>query len=257
MSLWIKIFSPISWHPQKNLRGTWQSFINWKHAQCTSLFNGKFDAKAKWGKLHWPALGHFKQCYILIRCQVSRWWEDSHQSPASFLKEGDIFPYPSPPQPPKHKQMQSCWYRWTSGKKYSKPPVFTWRQKNDKTGQLGSLCLGTPSTSYLVNTFIIFVYSNTCHFVIIPSIHVTVGCCCCSVVRSSLTLCDPHGLQHTRLPCPSQSPSLPNFRSIELVIPSLKVLLLLFYMYAFLYSGLKIWPPTIYLYSSSLNMFEL
>ena len=37
----------------------------------------------------------------------------------------------------------------------------------------------------------------------------------------------------------------------------LKVLLLLFYMYAFLYSVLKIWPPTIYLYSSSLNMFEL
>ena len=130
-------------------------------------------------------------------------------------------------------------------------------KKNDRTGQLGSLCLGTPSTSYLVNTFIIFVYSNTCHFVIIPSIHVTVGCCYCSVVKSCLTLCDPHGLQHTRLPCPSQSPSLPNFRSIELVMPSLKVLLLLFYMYAFLYSGLKIWPPTIYLYSSSLNMFEL
>ena len=53
------------------------------------------------------------------------------------------------------------------------------------------------------------------------------------------------------------SQSLPKFRSIESVMPSLKVLLLLFYMYAFLFSVLKVWPPTIYLYSSSLNMFEL
>ena len=27
-----------------------------------------------------------------------------------------------------------------------------------------------------------------------------------SVVQSCLTLCDPHGLQHTRLPCPSPTP---------------------------------------------------
>ena len=31
-------------------------------------------------------------------------------------------------------------------------------------------------------------------------------CCCCSVTKSCLTLCWPHGLQHTRLPCPSPSP---------------------------------------------------
>ena len=30
--------------------------------------------------------------------------------------------------------------------------------------------------------------------------------CCCSFTQSCLTLCDPHGLQHTRLPCPSPSP---------------------------------------------------
>ena len=31
---------------------------------------------------------------------------------------------------------------------------------------------------------------------------------CCSVAQSCLTLCDPHGLQHTRLPCPSLSPGV-------------------------------------------------
>ena len=31
------------------------------------------------------------------------------------------------------------------------------------------------------------------------------GCCCCSITQSCLTLW-PHGLQHTRLPCPSPSP---------------------------------------------------
>ena len=35
------------------------------------------------------------------------------------------------------------------------------------------------------------------------------------------TLCDPHGQQHARLPCPSPSPrSCPNSMSIELVMPS-------------------------------------
>ena len=29
--------------------------------------------------------------------------------------------------------------------------------------------------------------------------------CCCSVTKSCLVLCRPHGLQHTRLPCPSVS----------------------------------------------------
>ena len=32
--------------------------------------------------------------------------------------------------------------------------------------------------------------------------------CCCSVTQSCLTFCDPHGLQHTRLPCHSPSPSI-------------------------------------------------
>ena len=32
------------------------------------------------------------------------------------------------------------------------------------------------------------------------------GCCCCGGAQSSLTLCDPNGLQHARLPCPSPSP---------------------------------------------------
>ena len=30
--------------------------------------------------------------------------------------------------------------------------------------------------------------------------------CCSSVAKSCPTLCDPHGLQHARLPCPSPSP---------------------------------------------------
>ena len=30
--------------------------------------------------------------------------------------------------------------------------------------------------------------------------------CCYSVAKLCLTLCDPHGLQHTSLPCPSLSP---------------------------------------------------
>ena len=32
--------------------------------------------------------------------------------------------------------------------------------------------------------------------------------CCCSVAQSCPTLCDPHGLQHARVPCPSPSPSI-------------------------------------------------
>ena len=32
--------------------------------------------------------------------------------------------------------------------------------------------------------------------------------CCCSVTQSCLTLCDPQGLQHTGLPCPSPSPGV-------------------------------------------------
>ena len=31
---------------------------------------------------------------------------------------------------------------------------------------------------------------------------------CCSVAQSCPTLCDPHGLQHSRVPCPSPSPSV-------------------------------------------------
>ena len=33
-------------------------------------------------------------------------------------------------------------------------------------------------------------------------------CSCCSVAKSCLTLCDPHGLQHIRLPCPSLFPGV-------------------------------------------------
>ena len=39
----------------------------------------------------------------------------------------------------------------------------------------------------------------------------------CSIVSNSL---QPHGLQHARLPCPSLSPSLLKFMSIESVMPS-------------------------------------
>ena len=35
-----------------------------------------------------------------------------------------------------------------------------------------------------------------------------VTCSCCLVAQSCLTLCDPHGLQHARLPCPSLSPGV-------------------------------------------------
>ena len=34
----------------------------------------------------------------------------------------------------------------------------------------------------------------------------TNSCCCCSVAQLCLTLCDPHGLQHLRSPCPSPPP---------------------------------------------------
>ena len=39
----------------------------------------------------------------------------------------------------------------------------------------------------------------------------------CSSVSNSFW---PHGLQHTRLPCPSLYPSLPKFMSIDLMMPS-------------------------------------
>ena len=32
--------------------------------------------------------------------------------------------------------------------------------------------------------------------------------CCCSVTKLCLTLCDPQGPQHTRLPCPSPTPGV-------------------------------------------------
>ena len=46
--------------------------------------------------------------------------------------------------------------------------------------------------------------------------------CCCPVAKSYLTLCDPNGLQHARLPSLSftVSWSLLKFMSIELVMPS-------------------------------------
>ena len=47
----------------------------------------------------------------------------------------------------------------------------------------------------------------------------TVALCCCSVAQSCQIL-RPHGLQHTRLPCPSLSPSLLKLVSIESVMPS-------------------------------------
>ena len=34
------------------------------------------------------------------------------------------------------------------------------------------------------------------------------NCCCCSVTTSCQTLCDPHGLHHAKLPCPSLSPGM-------------------------------------------------
>ena len=46
------------------------------------------------------------------------------------------------------------------------------------------------------------------NFCTMPTKHGSTGIvCCCSVVKSSLTLW-PHGLQHARLPCPSLSPGV-------------------------------------------------
>ena len=38
-----------------------------------------------------------------------------------------------------------------------------------------------------------------------PNIYTSI---CCSAAQSCPTLCDPHGLQHTRPPCPSPSPEV-------------------------------------------------
>ena len=50
-------------------------------------------------------------------------------------------------------------------------------------------------------------------------------CCCCLITQSCLTLCDPHGLQHTRSRCPSPSPGLPKFMSMQSVMPSSHLIL--------------------------------
>ena len=42
---------------------------------------------------------------------------------------------------------------------------------------------------------------------------------CCSVTKSRPTLCDPHELQNTWLPCPSLSPGACSNSSIESVMP--------------------------------------
>ena len=46
----------------------------------------------------------------------------------------------------------------------------------------------------------------------------------CSAAKSCPTL-QPHGLQHTRLPCPSLSPGVSKLMSIELVMPSNRLIL--------------------------------
>ena len=49
----------------------------------------------------------------------------------------------------------------------------------------------------------------------------TSNCVLSSVTQSCVTLCDPHGLQHARLPCPSPTPgAYVKLMSIELVMPS-------------------------------------
>ena len=50
-------------------------------------------------------------------------------------------------------------------------------------------------------------------------------CDCCSVAKLCLTLWDPHGLQHVRLPCPSNSCPLLKLMSIESVMPSSHLIL--------------------------------
>ena len=47
----------------------------------------------------------------------------------------------------------------------------------------------------------ISLFANYMILYIVLTIH-----CCCSVAQSCPTLCDPHGLQHDRFPCPSLSP---------------------------------------------------
>ena len=39
--------------------------------------------------------------------------------------------------------------------------------------------------------------------------------CCCSVIKLYLTLCDPHGRQHARLPCLSLSPAAAAAKSLQ------------------------------------------
>jgi len=46
----------------------------------------------------------------------------------------------------------------------------------------------------------ISLFANYMILYIVLTIH-----CCCSVAQSCPTLCDPHGLQHDRFPCPSLS----------------------------------------------------
>ena len=65
--------------------------------------------------------------------------------------------------------------------------------------------------------------------------------CCCSVTKLCPTLWDPHGLQHTRLPCPSLSPgfcsnSWPLGQWCYLTISS-TVVLIPFCLQSFLASG--------------------
>ena len=57
--------------------------------------------------------------------------------------------------------------------------------------------------------------------------NVSFSCCCFSFAQSCPTLCNPNGLQHAKLPCPSQSPreSLFKLMSIESVMPSSHLIL--------------------------------
>ena len=68
----------------------------------------------------------------------------------------------------------------------------------------------------------LIISTSNCHYELVDTDRILFDRdCCCSVTQSCLTLWDPHGLQHTRLTCPSSiSWSLLKLMSIESVMPS-------------------------------------
>ena len=146
----------------------------WDHVDCSQLvsLSIEFSNLGYWNGLPFPSLGHFL---------------DPGIEPRSSALLADSLP----PEPPgKSKESSAFFFFFFLRKNCSLFPVplkyfQTWIEPRSSALQAASL-LSEPLGRFQDGGELIL------------------SCCCCSVTKLCPTL-PPHGLQHTRLPCPSLS----------------------------------------------------